>query len=443
MKEKKRNGHILVSVIVALSILAGGLLAGLLVVGKTASMRKNDLDALYSRAYYDMCDSVNNMEINLSKLMIASSKKESLSIINEVGAQAEIACNSISSLPLSPNEIANTEKYFNQVADWSRSYASAVVGGKSVGEFQDQAENLYVVSRSLNASLKELSQNLDGKCIGDCVGKNRLLTLDFANAFTEMETNSIEYPELIYDGPFSDAKKHCWHAIENMSEISVEQAMDIARKKLGLDNVSFSGETHGKAVIYELDGSINRESVHISITKKGGIISSFNRDKKVDVVNISKEKAIAIALEKVSPLGYDKNLDSVWYNSENGVALINLAPKLNGVIIYPDLIKIKIALDDGTLLGVESTGYCASHHERNLTATITENTARSLAPKKLAIQKITLAVIPADNSDNEYLCYEIAGEYKGLSYFVYVDAYDGTQRDVLRVIDSEQGEMVM
>lgn len=40
--------------------------------------RKNTLESVYSRALYDMCDSVNNLEVNLSKLMIADSKAESV-----------------------------------------------------------------------------------------------------------------------------------------------------------------------------------------------------------------------------------------------------------------------------------------------------------------------------------------------------------------------------
>ena len=45
--------------------------------------------------------------------------------------------------------------------------------------------------------------------------------------------------------------------------------------------------------------------------------------------------------------------------------------------------------------------------------------------------------------ETERFCYEIYGSYKGLDYFVYIDAENGEQADVLRVIDSEQGSMIM
>ena len=47
------------------------------------------------------------------------------------------------------------------------------------------------------------------------------------------------------------------------------------------------------------------------------------------------------------------------------------------------------------------------------------------------------------DGDSERFCYEVYGSYKGLDYFIYLDAHTGAQADVLRVIDSNQGSMIM
>lgn len=44
---------------------------------------------------------------------------------------------------------------------------------------------------------------------------------------------------------------------------------------------------------------------------------------------------------------------------------------------------------------------------------------------------------------DEALSYEVCGTFMGLDYFVYVDARDGTEREVMRVVDSDQGTMIM
>lgn len=441
-RERKRKGFLMLSAVIALSTLSAIAILGLAVVGRTSAERKNALDSAYSRAFYDMCDSANNLEVNLSKLMVASSKTESLALINDTTAQAELAENSLSALPVSYEEVIKTSKYLNQVSDWSRSYATAVVKGADCKNYCSQAEELYIVARSLNENLKELAVKADGKCISECVGENRLLTLDFKGAMSDIENNGIEYPELIYDGPFSDAKTHCWKALDKMAEIDENTAVTTAKNLLGVSEATVSGVTEGKATLYEIEGKVDGEWANASVSKKGGLVVEFNRYKKVGGVTLSDKQAQEIAVSKASELGY-KDLQPVWYNSERGIAFVNLAPVIDKVVIYTDLVKVKVALDDGTLLGVEASGYCAGHESSTLAPTMDEETALSLVSDKIAVEKVTLALIPDEDSDKDYLCYEVYGSYKGLDYFVYIDAHNGAQREVKRVIDDSQGEMIM
>ncbi len=441
-RERKRNGFLMMSAVIGLGLLSVLAILGLAVVGKTAAERKSALESGYRRAFYDMCDSANNLEINLSKLMVATAKRESLALVNDTTAQAELAENSLSALPIDYGEVIKTSKYLNQVSDWSRSYASAIVGGADCEQFANQAEQLYIVARSLNGNLKELASKTEGKCISDCVGENRLLTLDFAGAMSEIEHNGIEYPELIYDGPFSDAKTHCWKGIDGKEEVDEGAALNKVKEVLGVENAEIVGVTDGKAKIYEIRGTLGGETVSAAVTVKGGILTEYNRYKKVMGVTLSDIQAREIALGKITQLGYE-NMRAVWYNAERGIAYINLVPVISDVVIYTDLVKVKLALDDGSLLGIEASGYCAGHATTTLTPTIDEDTARSLVSAKIAVEKVTLAVIPDEDAEKDYLCYEFFGNYKGLDYFVYIDAYDGTQRDVLRVIDDSQGEMIM
>ena len=53
-------------------------------------------------------------------------------------------------------------------------------------------------------------------------------------------------------------------------------------------------------------------------------------------------------------LNYDSNvLVSYVYSQKN-------------IIIYPDEIKLKIALDDGSIIGIESQKYLVSHEENRV-----------------------------------------------------------------------------
>ena len=49
-----------------------------------------------------------------------------------------------------------------------------------------------------------------------------------------------------------------------------------------------------------------------------------------------------------------------YYLKEEGVMTINYAYVQNDVTMYPDLIKLKVALDNGDILGIETQGYLNS-----------------------------------------------------------------------------------
>ncbi len=58
-------------------------------------------------------------------------------------------------------------------------------------------------------------------------------------------------------------------------------------------------------------------------------------------------------------------MKETYYLKQGGAVTINYAYEQN-VIVYPDLIKLKIALDNGEILGIETTGYLNNHTERNI-----------------------------------------------------------------------------
>ncbi len=428
----------IISILLGFIVLVAVLMTGIITINSEGVRSRYALESVYRRSYYDMCDSVNNLEINLSKLMVTSAKSESVPLISEVSAQAELASSSLSSLPFEQSDVIATEKYFNQVGDWCRSYARAIIKKSDVTSYREQAHQLYYTIRSLNERLRAIS--IDNGMISGQKGENVLLPQGYNFTFTSEQTQSIEYPELIYDGPFSDAKKHTWYALDSKKNVSEKEAKEVV-KKLNVGDIDYIGKTEGESSIYQFIGKTEGDDIFVSVTEQGAMIVGYERNKTVNKAELTQNQAQQKAVDYAKEIGYGK-LSVVWYNAQEGIGYVNLAPEIDGVIYYPDLVKVKIALDDGTLLGIEASGYCANHRPRSFSALISEKTARSLVSEKLHVKNVRLAVIP-DDVGGEWLCYEVNGVYEGLDYFVYVDAIDGTERDILRVVDNEQGTLVM
>ena len=61
-----------------------------------------------------------------------------------------------------------------------------------------------------------------------------------------------------------------------------------------------------------------------------------------------------------------ENMKETYYLKQDGIVTINYAYNQDGVIMYPDLIKVKVALDNGEILGIETTGYLNNHTQRDV-----------------------------------------------------------------------------
>ena len=188
--------------------------------------------------------------------------------------------------------------------------------------------------------------------------------------------------------------------------------------------------------------NMNQENITLSISKKGGFIVYMNSDKQIDYEKIGIEEANKKAKEYLEKNGFS-NMQQTYYLKNNGVMTINYAYSQEGVLMYPDLIKVKVALDDGQILGIETTGYLNNHTERNISKVkISKEQARGKLNKKLNIQGEVLAVIPTEWK-TEILCYEFKGKVEDTEYLVYINAENGEEEQILIITNTPNGQLAM
>ena len=67
----------------------------------------------------------------------------------------------------------------------------------------------------------------------------------------------------------------------------------------------------------------------------------------------------------------------------------------NGVILYPDLIKVEVALDSGGVVGFDQTAYLTNHIDRSLkTPLFSEREAKEALKGGIETKAPRLTVIP-------------------------------------------------
>ena len=78
----------------------------------------------------------------------------------------------------------------------------------------------------------------------------------------------------------------------------------------------------------------------------------------------------------------------------------------------------------------------------NLIPSLSESEAKKLVSSNLKIDSQKLCVIPLEYV-GEALAYEFEGEYNNFKFYLYIDAETGSQIRVLKVVQTEQGELVL
>lgn len=413
----------------------------------------------YNMAFYELVDYVQNVETYLAKALISTTPEHGAETLTNVWREASVAQSCLSQLPINSHELENTSKFLNQVSDYSYSLSRKNIAGERLSqEDLKNIKELHTYSLELENTLNQLSTDLNNGRIkwGELKDEG---TKAFAtqvssitkDSFSNLEENFHEYSGLIYDGAFSEHITSAEKKGLTGEEIDEEKAKEIVKKFYGEDKIEKidSNGYSENAEIPSFDFSVkmkeNDNIATISVSKKGGHVIFANYNRTVNVETISQERANEIAKDFLNKHGYI-NMKETYYYKQNGIVTINYAYTQNSannqqVIIYPDLIKVKVALDDGSVLGIETSGYLNSHTTRNLpTNIITKEKAKEVLNKDLQIESENLAIIPT-KWNTEVFCWEFKGKVEDNEFLVYINAETGKEEDILVIVNTADGTL--
>ena len=124
----------------------------------------------------------------------------------------------------------------------------------------------------------------------------------------------------------------------------------------------------------------------------------------------------------------------------DGLCVINFVAVQDGVLLYPDLVKIQLRMDTGEVVGLEANNYLMNHTQRaNLIPVYSKMQALHQVSPQLGATDARLCLIP--HLGEERLCYEIPGVYEDNEYRVYVDALTGEEVEILMMMQDAEGEL--
>lgn len=404
------------------------------------------------RSLSELADYMNNVDTSLQKGKYATSPVQILAFTAEVSRQTAAAKSVLDQLPIEQQKLSRASSLLAQAGDYALYIAKKIVNGETpdeqelktfdkIGEYISvfTAEILQMEQQLLNnmLSLDRLVYDTDKS--QQSSGENAAVSL--ADSLGKIEESVASYPELLYDGPFSDhLLKQEPRLTEGKQTISESDAKKIAADALGIQADELLKDDSTDETIPEY--SFKRGTVRISVTKQGGYIREIMDSKAVDKSVISTKDALAKAKDFLKKIGYN-SMEENYYVVNGNVLTANFAYVEDGVTCYTDMIKVSVSMKDGSVTGFEATGYIMSHRQRDFNVSLAESAARAKISPLLTVQSSRLALIPTDGK-YEKLCYEIKTTSEdGNTILVYINAATGVEEKILMLVESDNGYLTI
>ena len=450
MKDLTKN--YLAAVILLLLLVVASL--GVTVYSKNEEIIRTNENS-YNMAFYQLVDEVKDVEAYLAKVQVTTTSEHSAENLTNLWREANMAQSYLSMLPIESQELEKTQKFLNQVSDYSYSLSRKNIEEEDLSkEDLKNLKDLHGYSVELTNTLIQLSEDINSGRI-KWQDFNKEEDVAFAqqvdniskDSFNNMSENFHEYSGLIYDGAFSEHLTNSQKIGLTGNDIDEQEALKKAEDFIGKENIQkiekFGLAQNANIAAYNFSIKTNKnENISLAITQKGGHVVYMNSNRDVNSEILQYDEVNKIGKNFLNDKGFP-NMKETYYMKQNGFITINYAYVQENVVIYPDLIKLKIALDDGEILGMETTGYLNNHKKRDInTIKITMEEAKNKINKDLQISSQGLAIIPT-KWQTEILCYEFKGKIDDTDFLVYINCENGKEQDILVIKDTPDGVLTM
>lgn len=398
-------------------------------------------------SFYDLVGCVDNLDVNLSKLVVSNDSEKQQKLLSEVRVQSNLAVSSLGMLAIQDESKFYTTKFINQVGDFAKYLETKLIDGEKLSSSDiETLKTMHKINSELKLSLSELASSIDNnfnfKSIYEGKEDNLLIS-----KFNELESNATNYPHMIYDGAFSDNVKKSeskfLNGYEKVSKMEAEENFKKYFSEYNVKNVTLVGETiSDKIECYDFEGVTEDGTTLVAeISKKGGKLILFNYYKDCSKNNYSATELEKVADKFLENAGY-KDLKAVWMAEGNSYVSFNYASVVDGVICYSDLVKVNVCTERGVVSGIEASAYALNHVERNLPEIkFSLEDAKQKVYSEIEISSSRLAIIPYGSK--EKLAYEFNGVNNGDTYYIYIDVETGKELEIFKVVKTTEGTLLM
>ncbi|CAM3969053.1 germination protein YpeB [Paenibacillus alkaliterrae] len=400
----------------------------------------------YQRAFHDLTYHVEQLHQQLGNTLAVNSTSQGYhrkGLVNVWRLTSE-AQNEINQLPLTLLPFNEAEEFLSRIANFA--YKTAV---RDLTK-QPLTPEEFQTMKTLYAKSEEISKDLVGMQKKVLANQLRWMDVEVALAsdninndntiidgFKTMDKKVTEYPEINWGPSVSTMYEKRTMNMLGGKMVTAEDIKKAAAEYTDAPPAEIRVVENGKgteyasysATVYENNENNENKKLQMDFTQKGGKLIWFMKPREINAKKIDMEKAQAAADNFLDKHGFS-GMKAISYDMLNNTGTFTYVGVQSGVLIYPDQLKVKIALDNGEAVGLQANDYVYEHHERKLPSPIVSKAeARKALNPEMNVRNEQLALIE-NELGKEVLCYEYMGQINGSIYRVYINSETGIEESI-------------
>ncbi|MCM2674318.1 germination protein YpeB [Alkalicoccobacillus plakortidis] len=439
------------------TIIIGIAAAAVIGTGWWGYQQKSDGDQLriqaennYQRAFHDLTFNLDQIEDELGKTLAMNTRRQLTPSLAEVWRITSLAQKNLAELPVQSVKTSNAEEFLYKIGDFSyrtsvrdldkeplteKEYQTLTDLHKHAGTIREsmrkmQAQAMNDKHRWVEATLNENSPQGEESVPGQFELMNKSV-----EGFSEVDWGASKDAIRDINGELKEALKG--------KDITEEEAQDIGRSYAGVGKGAKVDITQtGKGLEYPaytlvIDDPDHDANYYMDLSIKGGEPIWFMQERQTGKQTIGLNEAAEIASNYLDNHG-KKGMELVDSTQYDTIGVFEYVYKQDDVRIYPDSILIEVALDNGDVVSYEAKGYLINHEDKReiVTPKLSREEAQTKVNPRVDIMEEHIGVIK-NNINEEVLCYEFLGVLDDDSYRIFINAEDGQEEKVERLIQSE------
>lgn len=444
----------------------------------------------YKRAFNEIVTSLNEVETSMAKGKVATSPALKALYMGETWKGCDSAVSNLAQLPADELGLNYVDTVINQVGDFSKTMTRKVASGevmttKEQAVFEDMHDRIIDVNRATQQLSQQVyseklawidkpkgllekigfgNQNQDqeqdqnqdqvqtvptaaqgeeSEGEGEDKGKQeeqKKPSSSVRSGLNQLSETLQKHPPFDFEGEMDN------HYVEKplglpSGEIDEKKAKSVA--KSFLESVGYSGASPEESGLSQgpMGGfTFKYNDVYLEVTKKGGVVAIYRDQREISERKLGLEETVGKAKNILGKLGWSSMV--ITTTQDLGSTFQIDAVLIQGdAKVYPDKLRLIIATDNGQLVGFDSTPYYAFHHDRSFNKALSLDEARAKLDKNFQVKESNMAVIAKIGSQEAY-CYEFSGTSYGEEYLVYINATNGAEEKISRVIQTPRGKLL-